>query len=65
MKTAENKYNYDRQYAKEKMQQVKLTLNKGTDADLLAWLEKQPNKQGYIKTLIRKDIMENESGKTV
>ena len=32
------------------------------DGDLLAWLEKQPNKQGYIKALIRKDILEHETG---
>lgn len=56
MKTPEKKYEYDQAYAKEKMQQVKLTLNKGTDADILAWLEKQQNKQGYIKELIRKDM---------
>ena len=58
MKTPEKKYEYDQAYAKEKMQQVKLTLNKGTDADILAWLEKQQNKQGYIKELIRKDMAE-------
>ena len=60
MKTPINKYEYDRQYA-----QVKLTLNKSTDGDLLAWLEKQPNKQGYIKALIRKDILEHETGENV
>lgn len=27
-----------------------------TEYDLLAQIEKQPNKQGYIKELIRKDI---------
>lgn len=64
MKTAEKKYAYDRQYAKEKMQQIKLTLNKGTDADLLEWLEKQPNKQGYLKELIRRD-MEEKAGLVV
>lgn len=26
------------------------------DADILAWLDKQPNKAGYIKGLIRDDI---------
>lgn len=33
-----------------------------TDADLLAWFESQPNKQGYIKRLIRDD-MENAADK--
>lgn len=36
--------------------QVKIKLNKATDADILATLEKQMNKQGYIKALIRADI---------
>ncbi len=56
MKTSKEKHEYDVNYAKEKLQQVRLSLNKGTDADLISWLEKQPNKQGYIKRLIREDI---------
>lgn len=36
--------------------QVKLKLNTSTDADILAALAAQPNKQGYIKRLIREDI---------
>ena len=31
------------------------------DADLLDHLKKQPNKQGYIKSLIRNDISKNQS----
>lgn len=33
-----------------------LKLNKKTDEDILCWLDHQPNIQGYIKALIRKDI---------
>lgn len=36
--------------------QLKLKLNKKTDADILARLEKSGNKQGYIKELIRADM---------
>lgn len=36
--------------------QVKLKLNLFTDADILAHLEQQESKQGYIKALIRADI---------
>lgn len=36
--------------------QIKLKLNKKTDADILAQLDRQDNKQGYIKALIRADI---------
>ena len=58
MSTGMKKSEYDKQYAKEKLQQIKLTLNKVTDAELLEWISKQPNKQGYLKELIRED-MEN------
>lgn len=40
--------------------QFKMKLNKKTDADILAQLEKVGNKQGYIKELIRKDMRNNE-----
>ena len=36
--------------------QFKMKLNKKTDADILEWLNQQPNKQGYIKNLIRADM---------
>ena len=35
---------------------IYIKLNNGRDADILERLEKEPNKQGYIKELIRKDI---------
>lgn len=56
MKTSKEKYEYDKNYAKEKLQQIKLSLNKETDAELISWIEKQQNKQGYIKMLIREDM---------
>ena len=33
-----------------------IKLNNGTDADILERLEQEPNKQGWIKELIRKAI---------
>ncbi len=36
--------------------QLKLKLNRKTDADILDWLEKQDSKQGSIKKLIREAI---------
>lgn len=36
--------------------QVKLKLNRKTDADILAKLNEVDSKQGYIKELIRDDI---------
>lgn len=41
--------------AKTKVQ-VLLKLNRNTDKDILAKLERVTNKQGYIKKLIRADL---------
>lgn len=45
-----------RKYDAENTVQFKMKLNKGTDADILKKLSEVPNKQGYIKALIRSDI---------
>ena len=37
-----------------------LKLNKNTDADIIAHLDQQPNKMGYIKNLIRDDIKKGD-----
>jgi len=37
-----------------------LQLNIKTDTDILKKLEEVPNKQGYIKALIREDIAESK-----
>lgn len=43
-------------YDKANTIQIKLKLNKKTDADIISKLDSEPNKQGYIKELIRADI---------
>lgn len=43
-------------YDAENTVQIKLKLNKKTDAEILAKLADVENKQGYIKELILKDI---------
>lgn len=40
-------------YDKSNTVQVKLKLNKKTDADIIDYLSRQENKQGFIKTIIR------------
>ena len=50
------KAKYDRGNTK----QIILKLNLKTDKDILDLLQSVENKQGYIKQLIRKDIMKNE-----
>ena len=48
-------------YNKEHTTQFKMSLNNRTDQDIITHLSTVPNKQGYIKSLIRKDI-EKTSG---
>ena len=43
-------------YDRKNTRQIKLKLNKKTDADILNKLDNEQNKQGYIKNLIRKDM---------
>lgn len=43
-------------YNATNVKQIKLNLNKRTDADIIQALEESGNIQGYIKSLIRKDI---------
>lgn len=48
--------NAQERYDKNNTVQIKMKLNKKTDKDILEKLNSVPNKQGYIKELIRKDI---------
>ena len=43
-------------YDKENMRQIKFNLSLKYDQDVIAMLDSVPNKQGYIKDLIRADI---------
>ena len=49
-----------KRYDAKNTKQIHLKLNLNTDADLLEWLAKQDSVQGYIKSLIKKDM---ENGK--
>ena len=44
-------------FDKNNTRQIKLKLNINTDKDILEKLDSVQNKQGYIKDLIRKDLM--------
>ena len=50
----------DIKWAATHVTQFKMGFVDSTDADILAHLAKQPNKQGYIKALIRADIAAQE-----
>ncbi len=43
-------------YNAKNVKQIKINLNKKTDADIIQHLDQTDNVQGYIKSLIRKDI---------
>lgn len=43
-------------YDKKNCIQFLMKLNRNTDADIINKLESVDNKQGYIKSLIRKDL---------
>ena len=43
-------------YKKKNIKQMKLDLNRNTDSDIISFLDRCENKQGYIKSLIRKDM---------
>lgn len=51
---AKRKTNMD--YDRKNTKLVGMKLNRNTDADILSFLEKQENIQGYLKRLIREDI---------
>jgi hypothetical protein len=51
-----NKKEYDIEFNRKNYRRVEIRLNINTEHHLIAWLEKQSNKQGYIKSLIEQDI---------
>ena len=46
------------EWSKKNTKGIYIKLCKSTDADILSWMDSVPNKQGYIKELIRADIRE-------
>ena len=57
--TIEKKFNqseYIAEYVKENYKRFELRLNKKTEQDLIEHLDKQPNRNDYIRSLIKKDM---------
>lgn len=48
-------------YDAKNTRQIRLKLNKKTDADILQKLDSVENKQGYIKSLVREDIRKEKT----
>lgn len=51
-------------YDKENMRQIKFNLSLKYDQDIIAHLDALPNKQGYLKALIRADMARAKSEPT-
>ena len=56
MATSEARKRAVKKYDAANTIQLGLKLNRKTDADILERLEREPNKQGYIKALIRANM---------
>lgn len=50
----------NRKYDQANTRQITLKLNLRTDSDVLERLDDVPNKQGYIKALIRADMAKSD-----
>ena len=61
MATSKAQLRAQAKYDKDNTVQVKLKLNKKTDNDIIKWLSETDNVQGYIKELIRLDILRDNS----
>lgn len=48
-----------KRYRKDNVKPVGFNLNKNTDADLIEWLDQQPNRAAYLKRIIREDMERN------
>ena len=60
MTTSKAQLRAQAKYDKDNTVQIKLKLNKKTDADIIRYLSDCDNKQGYIKALIRIEISRNK-----
>lgn len=54
---SETKKAYDENYQKQNIRQIRLSMNRKTEPEILEWLEKKENIQGYIKKIIKEDMM--------
>lgn len=59
-KDTERQKAYQAEWSKKNTKGFYIKLCKTTDADIISWLSDIPNKQGYIKELIRNDILVND-----
>lgn len=48
-------------YEKEHLTRIAMSINNNTESEIIEWLNKQDNKQGYIKALILADMAKHQS----
>jgi len=52
----EKKNSYHTAWERENIRKIIIKINRQTEKPMAEWLEKKPNKQGYIKALIEADM---------
>ena len=57
---SESQKKADKKYIKNKTTMLVVKLFNSTDSDIISKLQAVPNKSGYVKQLIRKDIDESQ-----
>lgn len=60
-KDLEKRALYQAGWDKENTTRLQVKLNNRTDEDILTFLNGLPNKQGYIKALIREDMKKRDT----
>lgn len=60
MKVSQKRYEQQRAFDKRATRRYGVKLNRNTDADLIARLEKEPSMQGFIKKCMREYIANEE-----
>lgn len=55
--------NSQQKYDKKNTKKYCIKLNLKTDSDIIKILDSKKNKQGYIKSLIRRDFTDGQGGK--
>ena len=53
----ERQYNRQNDWAKENTKIYNFKLSKNQDAEIIAFLDSKPNKAGYLKDLVKKDML--------
>lgn len=59
-KTPESRLKANQKWQSANYKNVRLVFHTTAEADIIEWLDKQPNKLQYIKQLIRSDMDKNK-----